>query len=84
MGCPRMDGRSRQHGCLSLEIRFHEVVRSHDGCRLRWHVLDDDAHRPLHHLHAGEWWKIGFIITVLHIVVWMALGLPIMGILGMM
>lgn len=32
----------------------------------------------------GEWWKIGFIITVMHIVVWMALGLPIMGILGMM
>ena len=32
----------------------------------------------------GEWWKIGFVITVMHIVVWMALGLPIMGILGMM
>ena len=32
----------------------------------------------------GEWWKIGFIITVMHIVVWMVLGLPIMGILGMM
>ena len=32
----------------------------------------------------GEWWKIGFVITVMHIVVWMALGLPIMGVLGMM
>lgn len=32
----------------------------------------------------GEWWKIGFIITVMHIVVWMVLGLPIMGILGLM
>ena len=32
----------------------------------------------------GEWWKIGFIITAMHIVVWMVLGLPIMGLLGMM
>lgn len=32
----------------------------------------------------GEWWKIGFIITVLHIVVWMGIGLPIMKVLGML
>ena len=32
----------------------------------------------------GEWWKIGFIITVLHIVVWMGIGLPVMKVLGML
>lgn len=32
----------------------------------------------------GEWWKIGFIVTVLHIVVWMGIGLPIMKVLGML
>ena len=32
----------------------------------------------------GEWWKIGFIITVLHIVVWMGVGLPVMKMLGML
>lgn len=32
----------------------------------------------------GEWWKIGFIITMLHIVVWMGVGLPIMKVLGML
>lgn len=31
----------------------------------------------------GEWWKIGFILTVMHIIVWMCVGLPIMGALGM-
>lgn len=30
----------------------------------------------------GEWWKIGFIITTLHLVVWMLIGLPWMGLLG--
>lgn len=32
----------------------------------------------------GEWWKIGFIITVMHIVVWMGVGLPVMKMLGML
>ena len=32
----------------------------------------------------GEWWKIGFIVTVLHIVIWMGVGLPIMKVLGML
>lgn len=30
----------------------------------------------------GEWWKIGFIITTLHLIVWMLIGLPWMGMLG--
>ena len=30
----------------------------------------------------GEWWKIGFIITTVHIVVWMVIGLPWMSVLG--
>ena len=32
----------------------------------------------------GEWWKIGFIITVMHIVVWMGVGLLVMKMLGML
>lgn len=32
----------------------------------------------------GQWWKIGFIITILHIVVWMGVGLPVMKVLGML
>ena len=32
----------------------------------------------------GEWWKIGFVLTALHIIVWLGLGLPWMGILGML
>ena len=32
----------------------------------------------------GQWWKIGFIVTVLHIVVWMGVGLPVMKVLGML
>lgn len=30
----------------------------------------------------GEWWKIGFMITTLHLFVWMVIGLPWMGLLG--
>lgn len=30
----------------------------------------------------GEWWKLGFIITCIHLVAWMALGLPLMGLFG--
>lgn len=30
----------------------------------------------------GEWWKIGFIMTTVHVVVWMVVGLPWMGLLG--
>lgn len=30
----------------------------------------------------GEWWKIGFMITTLHLIVWMVIGLPWMGLLG--
>lgn len=32
----------------------------------------------------GEWWKIGFVVTMMHIVVWMGVGLPVMKILGML
>ncbi|WP_037354028.1 DASS family sodium-coupled anion symporter [Selenomonas sp. FC4001] len=32
----------------------------------------------------GEWWKIGFIITVLHVIVWMGVGLPVMKVIGML
>lgn len=30
----------------------------------------------------GEWWKIGFVITTLHLIVWMVIGLPWMALLG--
>lgn len=30
----------------------------------------------------GEWWKIGFIVTTVHLIVWMIIGLPWMSMLG--
>ena len=30
----------------------------------------------------GQWWRLGFIITVLHLVAWLGLGLPLMGMFG--
>ena len=36
------------------------------------------------YLQPSEILKIGFIITVLHIVVWMGVGLPVMKVLGML
>lgn len=34
------------------------------------------------YMDQGEWWKIGFVITTLHLVVWMVIGLPWMKMLG--
>jgi len=34
------------------------------------------------YMEQGEWWKIGFVITTLHLVVWMVIGLPWMKMLG--
>ncbi len=31
----------------------------------------------------GEWWKIGFIITLVHFVVWLAIGFPWMNMMGL-
>jgi len=30
----------------------------------------------------GEWWKIGFVISTLHLIVWMVIGLPWMKLMG--
>lgn len=30
----------------------------------------------------GQWWKIGFIVSTLHIIVWLAIGLPWMNFIG--
>lgn len=35
------------------------------------------------YMEQGEWWKIGFIITTLHLIVWMVIGLPWMNLLGL-
>lgn len=34
------------------------------------------------YMSQGRWWKIGFLITTLHIVVWLAIGLPWMKFVG--
>ncbi|MDF2565591.1 MAG: putative anion transporter [Massilibacillus sp.] len=34
------------------------------------------------YMSQGEWWKIGFIMTTVHVVVWMVIGLPWMSVLG--
>ncbi|WP_051349102.1 DASS family sodium-coupled anion symporter [Mitsuokella sp. oral taxon 131] len=31
----------------------------------------------------GQWWKIGFLVTVMHVIVWLGIGLPWMKLLGM-
>ena len=30
----------------------------------------------------GEWWKIGFVISTVHLIVWLAIGLPWMKLIG--
>lgn len=35
------------------------------------------------YMEQGEWWKIGFVLTVMHLVVWMCIGLPWMMLIGM-
>lgn len=35
------------------------------------------------YMDQGEWWRIGFAITTLHLVVWMVIGLPWMKLLGL-
>ena len=32
----------------------------------------------------GEWWKIGFAVTVMHVIVWLGIGLPWMKLIGML
>lgn len=34
------------------------------------------------YMEQGEWWKIGFIVTTVHLLVWIVIGLPWMGMLG--
>jgi divalent anion:Na+ symporter, DASS family len=34
------------------------------------------------YMEQGEWWKIGFIIATLHLIVWLGIGLPWMKFLG--
>jgi len=31
----------------------------------------------------GQWWRIGFIVTTLHLFVWLCIGLPWMKVLGL-
>lgn len=35
------------------------------------------------YMEQGQWWKIGFVITTLHLVIWMVVGLPWMKALGL-
>jgi DASS family divalent anion:Na+ symporter len=35
-----------------------------------------------HYVEQGAWWKLGFVVSVLHLVVWLGLGLPYWKLIG--
>lgn len=34
------------------------------------------------YMEQGKWWKVGFVVTTIHVIVWIVIGLPWMGMLG--
>lgn len=34
------------------------------------------------YMNQGRWWNIGFLITTIHLIVWLVVGLPVMKLLG--
>lgn len=34
------------------------------------------------YMNQGRWWKIGFLITTIHLIIWLVIGLPVMKLFG--
>lgn len=34
------------------------------------------------YINQGHWWKIGFLVTTIHLIVWLVVGLPVMRLFG--